>query len=375
MSRHRAFVVRAGACAALAAGAVGFAGCDFGAWVGSSIKATPTEIEYMPGTPATVNVGGSFVFGDQYACATHRGLAGVEPVLATPAGGGSTSVAVKEMWVTVSLPGECQPLPSPTNVKVEVNPGFGDLTAEVKVIAPRFDRYGVNIIDRYFLSQDVKLRPKPTPGPAPTPTTPTTPDPHHPPLAAEHAKAYRATARVRLTSGGFLSGGIQKGLSMTGILNNGAFRLTTPAKGAGVARPVELAAISAGTFAARSSAMPVGSPPSAAATVGTTTALLKGTGGALACVRIERTATATTWRFLGGTGKAARLSGTMSGPATPNALANAMSGPSAARAKATTRSPSRLRPGSAGYRITAKRGGAKRLPAACRTLRWALPRR
>jgi len=203
----------------------------------------------------------------------------------------------------------------------------------------------------------------------------------HEMAAARAPKGYSGRARVRLNSGAIVAVGKADGASMSGVINQGKYSLTAPARAGRTARPAALALFAKGDFASSSNAV-LGFSETNATTplTGTSTVLLRGAKGALGCMSVVRTDTTTTWSFLGGTRAASKLRMTLTGGPTLNSTINQAAAPQAVRAKAKgakgRKAASALRPVATNYAITASAKGASRaLPAACRALKSRLPSR
>jgi len=196
--------------------------------------------------------------------------------------------------------------------------------------------------------------------------------------AARAPKGYSGKARVRLNGGAIVAVGKADGTSMSGVINQGKYSLTAPAR---TAQPAALALFAKGDFASSSDAK-LGFSETSATTplTGTSTVLLRGAKGALGCMSVVRTDTTTTWSFLGGTRAASKLRMTLTGGPTLNSTINQAAAPQAVRAKAKgakgRKAASALRPVATNYAITASAKGVSRaLPAACRALKGRLPSR
>lgn len=183
---------------------------------------------------------------------------------------------------------------------------------------------------------------------------------------AARTRAYRATARLSVRGGRVLSVGSFTAATFTwrGIVSAGRFAFPAPVVARGTRRPAAMDAFAAGTFAMRADTT-IGSAPRAkapAVAVGTSTILLRGARGALACFRITRTARATTWTLTGGTGAVRRLDVTLTGAPTTIKALQAMERRGV------------IRPSGARYAVQASaRTAARGLPADCRALRGRLP--
>ena len=201
----------------------------------------------------------------------------------------------------------------------------------------------------------------------------------HEMAAAPAPKGYSGKARVRLNGGAIVAVGRADGASMSGVINQGTYSLTAPARTGRTARPPALALFAKGDFASSSNAK-LGFSDTNATTplTGTSTVLLRGAKGALGCMSVVRTDATTKWSFLGGTGAASKLRMTLTGGPTLNSTINQAAAPQAVRAKAKgakgRKKASALRPVATNYAITASAKGASRaLPAACRALVKRLP--
>jgi hypothetical protein len=201
----------------------------------------------------------------------------------------------------------------------------------------------------------------------------------HEMAAAVAPKGYSGKARARLNGGAIVAVGRADGASMSGVINQGTYSLTAPARTGRTARPPALALFAKGDFASSSNAK-LGFSETNATTplTGTSTVLLRGAKGALGCMSVVRTDATTKWSFLGGTGAASKLRMTLTGGPTLNSTINQAAAPQAVRAKAKgakgRKKASALRPVATNYAITASAKGASRaLPAACRALVKRLP--
>jgi hypothetical protein len=129
------------------------------------------------------------------------------------------------------------------------------------------------------------------------------------------AAPYTGTGSLRIApTGAPRQGERAANETRTDVIVNGIYRLPTTA---GARRPAALAAIAQGTMAARWQRlqMMAGAKVGITDVLGTGHLLLHGTDGTLQCVAFDSTIGGTTYRFIGGTGSAARLRGTMtSGP-------------------------------------------------------------
>ncbi len=186
-------------------------------------------------------------------------------------------------------------------------------------------------------------------------------------------KRYTGTARVRVTGGAVLSPGTQSGTSVRGVINRGRYSLRAPARGGGVARPAAIATFASGDFASRSNATLGFTKGGRMTIVGTTTMVIRGTGGALACITVAQTDSSTIWTVMGGTGAARTLRMVMNGGATLNSLITTAV-PVTAEVTGTGTSATRaLSPVTAKYRITASRGAGRGISSPCRALVTRLP--
>lgn len=173
------------------------------------------------------------------------------------------------------------------------------------------------------------------------------------------------TARARLTVRGMtpLAATPTKAGPFENVIARGRYVLATPAKGGGVKRPAALRLFRRGDVVSSSPSLDfLGAGPNETM-VGRTTMLLRGTGGALACVQADATAGSTTYTFLGGTGAARRLT------------AKAVAGAAAVKlpAKAPKRVTGQKRPARGNATVVASTGAPRGLPAACRALVKRLP--
>ena len=122
---------------------------------------------------------------------------------------------------------------------------------------------------------------------------------------------YRAKARFTLGDATMVAiGAAQPGGAMSGTTGRGTYTLRTPAKGNGVARPAGLQAFTKGDYVIRAASLDfVATATTRQTLIGSSTMLLRGTDGALACLAVTGTPSSSTYVFIGGTGPAARLTG------------------------------------------------------------------
>jgi hypothetical protein len=191
--------------------------------------------------------------------------------------------------------------------------------------------------------------------------------------ATAKVKRYTGSARVRLTGGAVLNPGTQTGTSVTGVVNRGRYTLRTPARGGGVARPAGIAAFASGDFASSSNASFGVSDAGLTSLIGTTTMVIRGTGKALACIKVAQTDSSTIWTVMGGTGAARTLRMVLNGGATLNSLVTAAVPVNAAVSGKGTSATKALSPVSASYKINASSGAGRGISSACRALVKRLP--
>ena len=150
---------------------------------------------------------------------------------------------------------------------------------------------------------------------------------------------------------------------LTDVIGRGRYVLSAPAKARGVARPKALGLFRRGDFVASAPDVDFLGAGANETPIATSTMLLRGTGGVLACVRAQSTTAGISYSFLGGTGAARRI--------TAEAFAAAAKvTPPAKPSKAIK--PQR-RPVRGNAQMAASTGAARVLPAACKALIRHLP--
>ena len=122
---------------------------------------------------------------------------------------------------------------------------------------------------------------------------------------------YRAKARLSLGGATMVAIGVmQHDGSFAGTAGRGTYTLSTPAKGNGTARPAALAAFTKGDYVIRAASLDFLARSKTRQTlIGSSTMLLRGKNGALACLAVTGTPGSSTYVFTGGTGPAATLAG------------------------------------------------------------------
>ena len=122
---------------------------------------------------------------------------------------------------------------------------------------------------------------------------------------------YRAKARFSLGGATMVAIGTPTDTGgLSGITGRGTYTLRTPAKGNGATRPAGLQAFTKGDYVIRASALDfLATSKTQQTLIGSSTMLLRGKDGALACLAVTGTPTTSTYVFTGGTGAAARLTG------------------------------------------------------------------
>ena len=122
---------------------------------------------------------------------------------------------------------------------------------------------------------------------------------------------YRAKARFSLGGATVVAIGTATDTGgLSGITGRGTYTLRTPAKGNGASRPAGLQSFTKGDYVIRASTLDfLATSKTQQTLIGSSTMLLRGTDGALACLAVTGTPTTSTYVFTGGTGAAARLTG------------------------------------------------------------------
>ena len=150
---------------------------------------------------------------------------------------------------------------------------------------------------------------------------------------------------------------------LTDVIGRGRYALSAPAKARGVARPKALGLFKRGDFVASAPAVDFLGAGANETPITTSTMLLRGTGGVLACVRAESTASGLSYSFLGGTGAARRI------------VADAIATPAKVTppAKPSKTVKPQRRPVRGNAQMVASTGSPRALPAACKALIRHLP--
>lgn len=192
--------------------------------------------------------------------------------------------------------------------------------------------------------------------------------------ARKGAKQYRARATLRTTGAVPVAvGSVNAKGNAQGVIVRGTYSFRPPARGNGVKRPAALAAFRGGPYVLRVGEASMGLVRQAGAfpIVGTSTMLLRGSGGGLACLAVVGRDTSSAYTLLGGTGPAARVSMTVTAPAVP--YPNGRAKPPADINPKKVKQSGATRGSGTVVASTAKR--ARPLPAACRPLVRHLPTR
>jgi len=174
---------------------------------------------------------------------------------------------------------------------------------------------------------------------------------------------YRARVNLTTTKAVPIASSVSDLGILTDVIGRGRYALSAPAKARGVARPTALGLFRRGDFVASAPAVDFLGAGANETPIATSTMLLRGTGGVLACVRAQSTASGLSYSFLGGTGAARRI------------VADAIATPAKVTPPAKppkTVKPQR-RPVRGNAQMAASTGSARALPAACRALIRHLP--
>ena len=176
-------------------------------------------------------------------------------------------------------------------------------------------------------------------------------------------KTYAARVRLTTTKAVPIASSVSNLGILTDVVGRGRYALSAPAKAKGVTRPKALALFRRGDYAASAPAVDFIGAGATETPVGTSTMLLRGRGGVLACVRAVSTTGGTAYSFLGGTGAARRLQ------------VEAVAGPAKARlpAKPAKKIKPQRRPVRGNATMAAATGSPRGLPAACKALIRHLP--
>jgi hypothetical protein len=183
--------------------------------------------------------------------------------------------------------------------------------------------------------------------------------------APRRAKAvYRARVNLTTTRAVPIASSVSNLGILTDVIGRGRYALSAPARARGVARPKALGLFRRGDFVASAPAVDFLGAGANETPIATSTMLLRGTGGALACVRAQSTTAGISYSFLGGTGAARRI------------VAQAFA--AAARVAPPAKPPKAIkpqrRPVQGNAVMAASTGAARALPAACGALIRHLPR-
>ena len=165
---------------------------------------------------------------------------------------------------------------------------------------------------------------------------------------------YVARSTLRLASGTVVREGKVNATGVrSGSITRGRFTWRAPRTGGGARRPAVLGRLARGTYASRVGQLLYGPAGGAKVSlIGVTTVLLRGSGGTLACLRIDGLPSSTAVTLIGGSGMAE-----LTGPAMTYRLPPA----------GTTRPA--VRPTAIRGTLTAAARKARRLPRACRNLK------
>jgi hypothetical protein len=174
---------------------------------------------------------------------------------------------------------------------------------------------------------------------------------------------YRARINLTTTKAVPIASSVSSLGVLTDVIGRGRYALSAPAKARGVARPTALGLFRRGDFVASAPAVDFLGAGANETPIATSTMLLRGTGGALACVRAQSTASGLSYSFLGGTGAARRI--------VAEAFAAAAKVTPPAKPSKTVK-PQR-RPVRGNAQMVASMGTARALPAACKALIRHLP--
>jgi hypothetical protein len=182
------------------------------------------------------------------------------------------------------------------------------------------------------------------------------------------AAAYTGAATVRLSKTITIKPAQMAGYELKNELLRGRYTFRTPAKG----RPKGLAAFTGGDYVQKIDTIRLtpNATGSETTVTGVGTMLLRGKKGALLCTAIESSAVATTYRFSGGTGAGATLTGEMTSPP----LDFKGSWERASGLKVVKGVQVQTKPLTEQGTVTAATGGKTALPTACKALVKHLPK-
>ncbi len=174
---------------------------------------------------------------------------------------------------------------------------------------------------------------------------------------------YRARVNLTTTKAVPIASSVSDLGLLTDVIGRGRYALSAPAKARGVARPKALGLFRRGDFVAAAPAVDFLGAGANETPIATSTLLLRGTGGVLACVRAQSTTAGISYSFLGGTGAAGRI--------VAEAFATAAKVTPPAKPSKTVK-PQR-RPVRGNAQMAASTGAPRALPAACKALVRHLP--